>query len=169
MNLNVNRKPAWFVLYTAPRSEKKACERLMAQGVEAYLPLHATPRVWSDRVKIVEMPLFTSYIFVYVPEYKLRDLLNIYGVVRIVYYNGAPARIRESEIKAIKEFVEKSKAQVVSFDLDEEVQVAVGPFKDKTGKIIKIGKEYLVLHIEQLGMTAAVKLSKDTIKKKGCL
>lgn len=169
MNLNVNRKPAWFVLYTAPRSEKKACERLMAQGVEAYLPLHATPRVWSDRVKIVEMPLFTSYIFVYVSEYKLRDLLNIYGVVRIVYYNGAPARIRESEIKAIKEFVEKSKAQVVSFDLDEEVQVAVGPFKDKTGKIIKIGKEYLVLHIEQLGMTAAVKLSKDTIKKKGCL
>lgn len=167
MKISVSRKPEWFVLYTAPRSEKKVYERLQAQGIDAYLPLHAAPRVWSDRVKIVEMPLFSSYVFVYVPEFKLRDLLLVYGVVKIVYYNGAPAKVRESEIKAIKEFVEKSKEKMVSFDLDEEVMVAVGPFKDTSGKIVKVGKEYLILHIEQLGMTAAVKLSKDSIKKKG--
>lgn len=166
MDIRVSRKPNWFVLYTAPRSEKKVYERLVDQGVQAYLPLHATPRVWSDRVKIVELPLFTSYVFVFVPEYKLRDLLNIYGIIKIIYYNGAPARIRESEIKAIQAFVEKSKALTVTFDIDEEVLVAAGPFKDTSGKIVKVGKEYLVLHIEQLGMTAAVKLNKDTIKKK---
>ncbi|MGL5788208.1 MAG: UpxY family transcription antiterminator [Bacteroidales bacterium] len=166
MDIRVSRKSNWFVLYTAPRSEKKVYDRLVDQGVEAYLPLHATPRVWSDRVKIVEMPLFTSYVFVYVPEYKLRDLLNIYGIIKIVYYNGAPAKIRESEIKAIQSFVEKSKALTVTFDIDEEVLVAVGPFKDTSGKIVKVGKEYLILHIEQLGMTAAVKLNKDSIKKK---
>ncbi|MGL4332886.1 MAG: UpxY family transcription antiterminator [Bacteroidales bacterium] len=167
MNLSVNRKPAWFVLYTAPRSEKKVHERLLVQGIEAYLPLHAAPRVWSDRVKIVEMPLFTSYVFVYVPEFKLRDLISVYGVIKIVYYNGVPAKVRDSEIEAIKEFVEKSREKLVTFDLQEEVIVAAGPFKDTSGKIVKVGKEYLILHIEQIGMTAAVKLSKDSIKKKG--
>ncbi|MGL5317101.1 MAG: UpxY family transcription antiterminator [Bacteroidales bacterium] len=167
MDICLKRKPAWFVLYTAPRSEKKVYERLLMQGVEAYLPLHATPRVWSDRVKIVEMPLFSSYIFVHVPEHKLRDLLSVYGVVKTIYYNGAPAKVRDSEIKAIQEFVELSKAREVTFDLDEEVMVAAGPFKDTSGKIVKVGKEYLILHIEQLGMTASVQLNKEAIKKKG--
>lgn len=167
MNILAKKKAEWFVLYTAPRSEKKVYERLLAQGVDAYLPLHAAPRVWSDRVKIVDVPLFSSYIFVCISECKLRDLLLVYGVVKIVYYNGAPAKVRESEINAIKEFVESSRAKLVSFDVDEEVMIAAGPFKDASGKIVKVGKEYLLLHIEQLGMTAVVKLSKDSIKKKG--
>ena len=56
--LNTN----WNVLYTAPRAEKQVKERIAALGVECFLPLHRTPRVWSDRVKIVEVPLFSSYI-----------------------------------------------------------------------------------------------------------
>ena len=49
--LNTN----WNVLYTAPRAEKQVKERIAALGVECFLPLHRTPRVWSDRVKIVEV------------------------------------------------------------------------------------------------------------------
>lgn len=81
----------WNVLYTAPRAEKQVKERIEALGVECFLPLHRTPRVWSDRVKIVEVPLFNSYIFVRCPDDVLRDLLRVYGVVRIVFYNKKPA------------------------------------------------------------------------------
>ena len=56
-------KTSWYVLYTAPRAEKQVRDRINALGVECWLPLHRAPRVWSDRVKIVELPLFNSYLF----------------------------------------------------------------------------------------------------------
>lgn len=54
----------WYVLYTAPRAEKQVENRIRGMGVICWLPLRKSPRAWSDRVKIVEMPLFPSYIFV---------------------------------------------------------------------------------------------------------
>lgn len=75
----------WYVLYTAPRAEKQVKERIDLLGVECWLPLHRTPRVWSDRVKIVEIPLFSSYVFVRCTDAVLRDLLKVYGVIRIVF------------------------------------------------------------------------------------
>nr|WP_321521461.1 UpxY family transcription antiterminator [uncultured Macellibacteroides sp.] len=75
----------WYVLYTFPRAEKQVKERIDKEGVTCWLPLHRSPRVWSDRVKLVDVPLFNSYIFVYCTETVLRSLIRIYGVVRIVY------------------------------------------------------------------------------------
>ena len=104
----VGNKQNWYVLDTAPRAEKQVKQRLDAQGVKSWLPLHKTPRVWSDRVKIVEIPLFSSYIFVYCREDELRGLLTIYGAVRIVYYNQKPAIVRQKEIDAIEQFLEQA-------------------------------------------------------------
>ena len=84
-------KTSWYVLYTAPRAEKQVRDRIDALGVECWLPLHRAPRVWSDRVKIVELPLFNSYLFVRCTDPELRNLTRVYGVARIVYYNGKPA------------------------------------------------------------------------------
>jgi len=54
----------WYLLYTASRAEKQVEQRIKLEGVEVFLPMHLTPRKWSDRVKMVEVPLFSSYIFV---------------------------------------------------------------------------------------------------------
>ena len=60
---------SWYVLYTAARAEKQVAARIEAEGVEkggveAYLPLHRRRKKWSDRIKVVEEPLFRSYVFV---------------------------------------------------------------------------------------------------------
>ena len=73
-------KTSWYVLYTAPRAEKQVRDRIDALGVECWLPLHRAPRVWSDRVKIVELPLFNSYLFVRCTDPELRNLTRVYGV-----------------------------------------------------------------------------------------
>ncbi|RHJ83897.1 UpxY family transcription antiterminator [Parabacteroides sp. AM08-6] len=149
---NVN----WYVLYTAPRAEKQVKTRLDALGVECWLPLHHTPRVWSDRVKMVDIPLFNSYLFVRCTDPKLRELILVYGVVRIVYYNGKPAIVRQKEIDAIKDFL----AQASEHPLcpGEEVEILCGAMKHVSGKIRKIKKNHLVLYLEQLGATVCVKL-----------
>ncbi len=154
----------WYVLYTASRSEKQVEERLKRLGIETFLPLHLSPRKWSDRIKLVEIPLFSSYIFVKTNDLILLSLLQIPGVSRIVYYDGSPATVREKEIEAIRSFLEQIKAHELTYSVSEEVLIACGPLKDISGKIKRIGKTQLLLHLEQLGITVSVALN-QIIKK----
>ncbi len=146
----------WNVLYTAPRAEKQVKERLEALDVECFLPLHRARRVWSDRVKIVDVPLYNSYIFVRCDAEKLRSLLQVYGVSRIVYYNQKPAVVRPKEIEAIKEFLDAAAEHTLC--PGEEVEILVGAMKHVSGKVKKIKKNHLLLYLEQLGATVCVKL-----------
>jgi transcription antitermination factor NusG len=150
-------KPQWYVLYTTPRAEKKVKERLDMMAITSYLPLHRTPRAWSDRVKMIEKPLFTSYIFVWCTDSKLRTLLSIHGVTRIVYYCGKPAVIRQNEIDAIRLFLEQAVDRPLC--AGEEVEILTGALKHVSGEIRKVKKKYLMLHIQQLGATVCVNLS----------
>ena len=152
----------WYALYTAPRSEKRVKERLDGAGAECWLPLHRSAHIWSDRVKMVEVPLFSSYIFVHCEESELRPLLTINGVSRIVYYDGAPAVVRDKEIEAIRKFLEKASDHTLC--PGDEVEVVCGTLKNVSGKIQRIKRSYLALFLEQLGATVCVKL--NTVLKK---
>ncbi len=146
----------WYVLYTSPRAEKQVRERIAAMGIECWLPLHRSPRVWSDRVKMVDIPLFNSYVFVRCSDPVLRSLLKVYGVARIVFYDGKPAVVRQKEIDAIKEFLEKAAEHTLL--VGDEVEILAGAMKNVSGKVRKIKKNYLVLFLEQLGATVSVNL-----------
>jgi hypothetical protein len=45
--------PKWYAIYTNPRAEKQVRDRLLETGVEVFLPLQKTYRIWSDRKKLV--------------------------------------------------------------------------------------------------------------------
>jgi transcription antitermination factor NusG len=147
----------WYALYTFPRAEKKVKERLDAMGKETYLPMHRAPRVWSDRVKMIDKPLFTSYLFIRCHESELYPLLTIYGLVRIVYYCGKPAVIRPQEIEAIRLFLVEAAERPLCEGA--EVEILSGSFKHVSGKVQKIKKKYLVLYLEALGCTVSVDLT----------
>lgn len=155
----------WYVLYTSPRAEKQVQNRINALDIECWLPLHRCPRVWSDRVKMVEVPLFNSYLFVRCTDPVLRDLLRVYGVARIVFYNGKPAIVRQQEIDTIKAFLEQAAEH--SLCPGEEVEILCGAMKSVSGKIKKIKKNHLLLYLEQLGATVCVKM--DDVARVGRL
>ena len=58
----------WFALYTKPRWEKKVNLTLLKKGIEVWCPVQKVQKQWSDRKKIVEEPLFKSYVFVKINE-----------------------------------------------------------------------------------------------------
>jgi len=154
---------SWYALYTRPRAEKQVEKRLVQTGIETFLPLHLTQRCWSDRIKLVEMPLYPSYVFVHTTDHEVRDCLTMQGVAKIVYYNGAPAIIAEREITTVQKFIELTQLKELSYSIDEDVLIACGSLKDISGKIKRIGKKYLLLHLEQIGMTVSV--ATDQVKK----
>ena len=93
---------SWYAIYTRPRHEKKVNDQLLEKQFEVYLPLITRTRQWKDRKKKVDMPLFSSYVFVNF-EYKYRfDVLQTDGVVKIVNFNGTPAVIPDWQIESLR-------------------------------------------------------------------
>jgi transcription antitermination factor NusG len=150
----------WYVLYTTPRAEKQLAERLTKMGVICFLPLHKTPRKWSDRVKMVEMPLFPSYLFVYTQAENIYNILKVQGAVRFVWFEGKPAILDKREIDAIKEFLTYAEGKECRYEIDEELKIAFGPLTNKVGKLKKIHSKHLVLMLEKTGMQVMVELDK---------
>lgn len=56
--------PSWYAVQTRARHEKVVAQRLREQGVTTFLPMYNEVHRWSDRRKVVELPLFSCYVFV---------------------------------------------------------------------------------------------------------
>jgi transcription antitermination factor NusG len=144
----------WYALYTSPRAEKRVDFKLQENGIETYLPLHRSPRVWSDRIKLVDIPLFRSYLFVCCYEEELKALPLVTGVVKIVKSFGHPAVIFQSEIDAIKEFLKFAAGKKLC--LDDEVEILNGPLRHQTGMVTDIQKKIVRLVIPGINATVCV-------------
>jgi transcription antitermination factor NusG len=93
----------WYLLYTNPRAEKKVALELQKKGFEVFLPLQRTLKVWSDRKKWVEEPLFKSYLFINTElERNYYQILNTTGIVKFVSFQGSPAKVDQREITLVK-------------------------------------------------------------------
>ena len=54
----------WYALHTRARHERVVEHRLREQGMETFLPTLRETHRWSDRKKVVDVPLFSCYLFV---------------------------------------------------------------------------------------------------------
>ena len=103
--MDASSQQYWHVLYTKPRNEKKVAERLSNAGYTVYCPLQKVRRQWSDRVKVVEEPLFKGYLFIHI-EMKIRDeVFTFPGTVRYLFWLRRPAVVREEEIHTIQKWL----------------------------------------------------------------
>lgn len=90
-------------MYTMPRHEKKVCTSLSDLKVEFLLPTTRVVRNWGDRKKILDMPLFPSYVFVH-----LKDMMEFYKglhVSSVLYYvkvGKEAARVEDNVVNNIR-------------------------------------------------------------------
>lgn len=159
----------WYVIYTKPRSEKKVYRLLLDQGVEAYCPLNKVQKQWSDRVKIVEEPLFTSYVFLKITEAEFSKIKQTPGVLNFLYWCGEPAIVREEEIIKIKQFLaDFPTVELVPLNVEkgDEVEVLQGVFMGESGTVEAVEKKYVVIILNKLGYAVRAKLPTAYIKSK---
>ena len=152
MNNHINKK--WFAIYTRPRWEKKVNLLLQEKGVESYCPLNKVKRKWSDRVKIIEEPLFKSYVFVKVSDEEKTTVRMTTGVMNFVYWNKKPAIIKEKEILTIKRFLDEYRdvhVYPIDLKLNDRVRVTSGSFMDHEGKVLGLRHKIVKVAIDSLG------------------
>lgn len=159
--MTTQAKKNWYALYTKPRWEKKIDSVLVRKGVESWCPLQRVERQWSDRKKIIEEPLFKSYVFVHIDDTEKTKVLMTDGVLNFVYYLGKPAIIRNEEVDLIKNYLSEKEASLSihaleGFNENERIKVSHGIFMDNEGTVVRGGKRKVYVKLESLGQVMIV-------------
>ena len=158
----------WHVIYTKPRNEKRVYSALSEAGFQVYCPLNKTRRKWSDRFKVVEEPLFPSYVFIKIRGNQLFDILKFDGVVRFLYWNKIPAIVREEEIELIKRFLgeyESVRLESANFSVNQGVTFTASNFVGQKGKVLEVRNKEVKVLIESLGYYLVVTVQKDILER----
>ena len=159
---------SWHVIYTKSRCEKAVADKLSLSGIEVFCPLLKRKKLWSDRWKWVEEPLFRSYCFVNVDEKDRDSVFSVQGVVRYVYHCGQPATIREKEMNLLKSWLLKydhDSIEATNLNANDRIRIRSGALKDKEAEVLERKGNYALLLLEDLGLQVKVDLRKNILEK----
>lgn len=157
----------WFAIHTRPRWEFKVSKILARSGVEHYCPLKKVQKQWSDRKKILDVPLFPSYVFVRISDSEQVAIRQIDGVVNFVYWLKTPAQIRDEEITIIKQFLSEyqfvdCEKNVVS--INDKVRILSGPLMHREGNVLEIKHKSIIVNLPTLGYNLVATVEKAHIE-----
>jgi Transcription antiterminator len=161
--------PRWYAIYTRPRAEKLVFSRLYEKDIETFLPLMKTYRQWSDRKKMIEKPLISSYLFVKVKKKQFPMVYTMMGVVKFVSFEGQPVPIPQKQIDNLRLIV-NSDAEIEvtgeTFAKGDNVEVITGSLTGLTGELIRIGgRNRVIVRIDRLDQNIIVTIPVTFLKK----
>ncbi|MFA6946126.1 MAG: UpxY family transcription antiterminator [Pedobacter sp.] len=158
----------WYVIYTKSRSEKIVADKLAKAGIEVFCPLLKRKKLWSDRWKWVEEPLFRSYCFVSLEDRERDTVFSVPGVVRYVYHCGKPAIIREMEMNLLKNWLieyDHESIQAENLNINDRIRIRSGALMDKEAEVLEKKGSYALLLLEDLGLQVKVDLRRNIVEK----
>jgi transcription antitermination factor NusG len=160
--------PQWYAVYTRPRFEKRVWQKLLEQGIEAYIPLIRTMRQWSDRKKMVEIPLFSSYVFVHINRRYYDRVLQTHGVVKYITFEGKAATIPPEQISNLKIIVNSNEKVETTWEKHrkgDRVIVTAGSLKGLKGELITDGdRKKVLVRIEGIDQNLTVEVHGSLIE-----
>jgi transcription antitermination factor NusG len=159
----------WHVIYTKSKWERKVDDLLMQRGFESWCPVQKQERQWSDRKKIIEVPLFRSYVFVKTSKEDYAKVLSTIGVVNFLYFEKKPAIIRDVEIEEIKKYLGLSTTKSIqiidmtNIPAQTKVSINQGLFMGQRGEVVKSGKNNVFVKLESLQMMMIVEFKVNEV------
>jgi transcription antitermination factor NusG len=142
---------------------------LSEKKIEAYTPIVKTMRQWSDRKKLVEIPLLNGYVFVNSSSSNDEKILQTRGVVSFVRNDGRHAIIRDVEINRLRQLVEIGyQLEVASISNryadGDKIKIMSGSLKGIEGFVVQDnGQKTLEVILESTGHSIKVRLPKGIV------
>lgn len=161
--------PQWFAVQTRGRHEKKVASQLIDKGVETFLPTVKEVHRWSDRKKVVEIPLFPSYGFVRISPRSQERLavLQTEGVVKLVSTGTDLAPVDPKQIEDIRVLI-SSGIQMMMYPflkVGQRIRVRGGALHGMEGILVARPREYtLVLSVDAIQRSIAVNIDSYQIE-----
>lgn len=141
----------WFVIKTRSNHEFKTVEYLRKVEIECFCPSKTEIKVNKNRVKCIERPLFSMYVFVRVSTQNYLEVLQYPSVRGMVSCAGVPEVIDDEQIRTLRVLLTKIEDyEIISIkcSIGESVMIQSGPYKGLKGEIISIkGKKRVMIRI----------------------
>ena len=163
--MNLEQKKQWFVLYTRQGCERKVAEQLEKKQMEVYCPLSKTSKQWSDRKKPALLPLFSSYVFVFISPEQQMLVRHTDGVINFIHWLNKPAVICPEEIDTIRNFLKEYdnvRLEKTSININDKVRIINGPLMMWEGSVVEIRTTIVKITLPSLGYALVAEISKDT-------
>jgi transcription antitermination factor NusG len=157
----------WYAVYTKPRWEKKVHQTFANRHIESYCPLNKVMRKWSDRMKLVEEPLFKSYVFVHIKPGEETKVRTVNGVLNFVYWLGKPAIVKQSEINSIKRFLDEYDevmAEPIAIEPMQRIAITSGVLMNTEGKVVKVTKRKVQVVLDSIGFRLVTYIDKEKVR-----
>lgn len=153
----------WYAAWTRSRHEKKVTAQLRERGWECFLPLVPEVHWWSDRRKIVDMPLFPGYTFLRLPAspQTRAAVARVPGVVSLVGWNGVPVPVPDREIESVQAILacRVRLRPYQFFPAGKRVRIRGGALEGVEGIFVSSGSERnLVVSVELIQRSVAMRL-----------
>jgi transcriptional antiterminator NusG len=162
-------EPQWYAVHTRSKHEKIVVSQLERRGIKTFLPLISEVHRWSDRRKVVQLPLFSCYAFVYMqllPElwYKVTQ---INGVVRFVGVRGEGVPIDESQIESLRALLSSDVPYALCpfLQVGQRVRIRGGALDGIEGLLTaRNGDRTLVISVEPIQRSIAVRVDQYQVE-----
>ncbi|MEW7293163.1 UpxY family transcription antiterminator [Aquimarina sp. 2304DJ70-9] len=165
-------KIGWYVLYVRSRQEKKVDNLLKESHLESFLPLVKTVRQWSDRKKIIEAPLFPSYVFVKINSAQdFYKASSIEGACTFVRCGGEYALAQDDEIQKIKLFLGSKDVTNVSksndtLEVGEVMMIQYGSLAGLECEVLKVNNESkIVVRLNSINQSITATIPSQFLSK----
>jgi transcription antitermination factor NusG len=154
--------PKWFAIQARYRFEKRVAEQLSGKGVEVFVPLRTEKHAWTDRQKMVTIPLFPGYFFARMDASVAlrREILQTSGLMRFVEFGGAAVSVPPKQIEDLRTLLQRE----VPFSLcafvrvGQRVRIRGGCLHGLEGVLAQQDKGKLVISIESIQRSLAVEI-----------
>ena len=154
----------WFAIHTRPRYEKKVTAELQGKGIEAYLPLYSDTHQWSDRRRVVELPIFPGYVFLRAASSMNSrvSVLRTNGVIHFVGSRNMGTAIPDYEIEAVRLVVKRNSSFVphpYGPQVGQQVRIRGGCLDGLTGVLRAVnGDDNLIISVNLIQRSIAMRV-----------
>jgi transcription antitermination factor NusG len=150
----------WYVVQTRYRSETRIAAQLQTKGIETFLPVLNETHRWSDRQKIVSLPLFAGYVFVrlHLSAPARARVLRTEGVMGFVNAHCDASPVPSRQIEDLRRLLaQKLPCALRAFlQVGQRVRIRGGCLDGLEGVLAESSQKTLVISIECIQRSLAV-------------
>jgi transcription antitermination factor NusG len=156
----------WYLIYTKPRHEKKVHAHLTEKNIDAFLPTTKKLKVWHDRKKYVDEPLFPSYVFIYLNSMQhYYEGIDAAGSLYYVKKGKEIARVSDTVFNNMRLATNQAKEIEVSdirFQPGRRLVIGKGALAGLSCEVVQCnGKNKLLVRVDLLQRNILITLSED--------
>ncbi len=159
----------WFAVYTRYKREKVVLAELKRKGIETFLPIQKLLRQYGRKKRMVEMPLFSCYVFVKIKKGEYVPVLSTENVVRFIQFSGNLISIPEQEIDLIRRVIGEGiliEAEEGLLKEGDKVEIINGQLSGMQGNLLEVqGKNKVLIELAHLGYTLKLELPTSYLRR----